>query len=122
VGVVFANNGDFDAYRPRLARYHRGVDDTTVVAALEALHTLYADVGRPRHGSPSSERRKSPRADVARCSDSCRADVLTHHRGQCGFTIGRNEFGEQARVRLRVERVAQLGHGEEHLKPSCYLL
>jgi hypothetical protein len=46
VGVVFANNGDFDAYRPRLARYHRGVDDTTVVAALEALHTLYADVGR----------------------------------------------------------------------------
>ena len=26
---VFANNGDFDAYRPRLARYHRGVDDDT---------------------------------------------------------------------------------------------
>ena len=26
---VFANNGDFDAYRPRLARYHRGVDDAT---------------------------------------------------------------------------------------------
>ena len=24
---VFANNGDFDAYQPRLARYHRGVDD-----------------------------------------------------------------------------------------------
>ena len=22
---VFANNGDFDAYQPRLARYHRGV-------------------------------------------------------------------------------------------------
>ena len=27
---VFANNGDFDAYQPRLARYHRGVDDATV--------------------------------------------------------------------------------------------
>ena len=27
---VFANNGDFDAYQPRLTRYHRGVDDTTV--------------------------------------------------------------------------------------------
>jgi DNA segregation ATPase FtsK/SpoIIIE, S-DNA-T family len=43
---VFANNGDFDAYRPRLARYHRGVDDSTVLAALEALHALYAEVGR----------------------------------------------------------------------------
>src|SRR6187551_358586 len=43
---VFANNGDFDAYRPRLARYHRGVDDTTITAALEALHALYEEVGR----------------------------------------------------------------------------
>jgi len=25
---VFANNGDFDAYRPRLARYLRGVTTT----------------------------------------------------------------------------------------------
>ena len=32
---VFANNGDFDAYQPRLARYHRGVDDATVLAAVE---------------------------------------------------------------------------------------
>src|SRR3954447_15253017 len=43
---VFANNGDFDAYRPRLSRYHRGVDDTTVVAAVESLRTLYDEVGR----------------------------------------------------------------------------
>ncbi len=43
---VFANNGDFDAYRPRLARYHRGVDDTTVVAALDSLRALYDEVGR----------------------------------------------------------------------------
>ena len=43
---VFANNGDFDAYRPRLSRYHRGVDEPTVVAAVEALHALYAEVGR----------------------------------------------------------------------------
>jgi hypothetical protein len=93
-----------------------------VVAALEALHTLYADVGRREAQLAELGAKKVTRADVARCSDSCRADVLTHHRGQCGFTIGRNEFGEQARVRLRVERVAQLGHGEEHLKPSCYLL
>jgi S-DNA-T family DNA segregation ATPase FtsK/SpoIIIE len=43
---VFANNGDFDAYGPRLARYHRGVDDDTALAALDGLRELYADVGR----------------------------------------------------------------------------
>jgi uncharacterized protein (TIGR03382 family) len=43
---VFANNGDFDAYRPRLTRYDRGVDDSTVAAAVEALRALYAEVGR----------------------------------------------------------------------------
>ena len=43
---VFANNGDFDAYQPRLTRYHRGVDDATVAAAVEALRALYAEVGR----------------------------------------------------------------------------
>ena len=32
---VFANNGDFDAYQPRLTRYHRGVDAATVEAAIE---------------------------------------------------------------------------------------
>ena len=43
---VFANNGDFDAYRPRLTRYHLGVDDTTIIAAVEGLRALYAEVGR----------------------------------------------------------------------------
>ena len=43
---VFANNGDFDAYQPRLAHYHRGVDDSTITAAVGALHALYADVAR----------------------------------------------------------------------------
>ena len=43
---VFANNGDFDAYQPRLSRYHRGVDESTVTAAVDALYALYADVGR----------------------------------------------------------------------------
>jgi len=43
---VFAGNGDFDAYAPRLARYERGVDDAVVVAAVDALHALYAEVAR----------------------------------------------------------------------------
>jgi S-DNA-T family DNA segregation ATPase FtsK/SpoIIIE len=43
---VFANNGDFDAYAPRLARYHKGVEDATIIAAVTRLHELYAEVGR----------------------------------------------------------------------------
>jgi S-DNA-T family DNA segregation ATPase FtsK/SpoIIIE len=43
---VFANNGDFDAYAPRLARYHKGVEDDTIGAAVNRLHELYAEVGR----------------------------------------------------------------------------
>ena len=41
---VFANNGDFDAYQPRLARYHRGVDDHIAQAALDGLRELYSMV------------------------------------------------------------------------------
>lgn len=43
---VFANNGDFDAYRPRLARYVKGIEDDTMQAAVEWLHELYEEVGR----------------------------------------------------------------------------
>ncbi|MCP9947315.1 hypothetical protein LUX33_01740 [Actinomadura madurae] len=43
---VFAANGDFDAYEPRLARYSKGVEDDTVEEALEGLRELYAEVGR----------------------------------------------------------------------------
>jgi len=43
---VFANNGDFDAYEPRLARYHKGVEDDAIEAAVSRLHELYAEVGR----------------------------------------------------------------------------
>src|SRR5206468_7375298 len=43
---VFANNGDFDAYQPRLARYHRGIDDAVAAAALRALRDLYEKVAQ----------------------------------------------------------------------------
>lgn len=41
---VFANNGDFDAYQPRLAVYRKGVEDDVPRAALDHLRALYADV------------------------------------------------------------------------------
>ncbi|MFJ8966064.1 FtsK/SpoIIIE domain-containing protein [Lentzea sp. NPDC102401] len=43
---VFAGNGDFDVYRPRLARYERGTGVEVVEDALAALHELYEEVGR----------------------------------------------------------------------------
>lgn len=43
---VFANNGDFDAYEPRLNIYRKGVEDDVVAAAVARLHELYEEVGR----------------------------------------------------------------------------
>jgi DNA segregation ATPase FtsK/SpoIIIE, S-DNA-T family len=42
---VFANNGDFDAYQPRLAVYRKGLDDDVITAAVDRLHEAYRDVG-----------------------------------------------------------------------------
>ncbi len=43
---VFANNGDFDAYAPRLAIYVKGAEDDAIAAAVARLHELYAEVAR----------------------------------------------------------------------------
>jgi len=43
---VFAYNGDFDAYAPRLARYVKGAEDEHIAAAVASLAELYEEVGR----------------------------------------------------------------------------
>lgn len=43
---VFANNGDFDAYEPRLEVYNRGTSDEVTRAGLEELRWLYEETGR----------------------------------------------------------------------------
>ncbi len=43
---VFAYNGDFDSYRPRLSRYVKGAEEKQIGAAMATLHELYAEVGR----------------------------------------------------------------------------
>jgi DNA segregation ATPase FtsK/SpoIIIE, S-DNA-T family len=43
---TFANNGDFDAYAPRLEVYRKGLDDDVVEAAVAHLEEMYEDVGR----------------------------------------------------------------------------
>jgi hypothetical protein len=57
---VFANNGDFDAYQARLTHYHRGTDQTIVIAALEALPRCTRKLGAAKHASRNSARRRSP--------------------------------------------------------------
>ena len=74
-------------------------------------------VDRGQHGAEVGLR-----PGVARRSNGCRAYVLPHHRGQHPGAVGGYELREQARVGLRVERITQLGHAEEHLEPSCHLL
>jgi S-DNA-T family DNA segregation ATPase FtsK/SpoIIIE len=43
---VFALNGDFDAYEPRLSRYEKGATAEHVASAAEHLQQLYDEVGR----------------------------------------------------------------------------
>jgi S-DNA-T family DNA segregation ATPase FtsK/SpoIIIE len=43
---VFAQNGDFDAYTPRLSRYQKGVNPEHIDSAIEHLQELYDEVGR----------------------------------------------------------------------------
>ncbi|MCA1194168.1 hypothetical protein [Saccharopolyspora sp. 6V] len=43
---VFAGNGDFDAYEPRLSRYEKGADFGHAESAVEHLHELYAEIER----------------------------------------------------------------------------
>ena len=47
---VFANNGDFDSYRPRLARYVKGVEDDAIAAAVQRLAGALRG-GRPPRGT-----------------------------------------------------------------------
>src|SRR5579859_5033021 len=43
---VFANNGDFDSFAPRLRYYRKGVEDDVVIAAVNRLQELYEEVAR----------------------------------------------------------------------------
>jgi S-DNA-T family DNA segregation ATPase FtsK/SpoIIIE len=44
--LVFAGNGDFDAYAPRLNVYRKGATDETVAAAVARLEWFYEEVSR----------------------------------------------------------------------------
>jgi S-DNA-T family DNA segregation ATPase FtsK/SpoIIIE len=56
---VFAANGDYDAYAPRLARYHKGVGTTSPRLRSTGCARCTARWIGAKLGSPNSERRRS---------------------------------------------------------------
>jgi DNA segregation ATPase FtsK/SpoIIIE, S-DNA-T family len=90
---VFANNGDFDAYKPRLARYHRGIDDEVAAAALGALRELYEKVGERESRLADLGAKKVTRA-LAQQHPELRP--LTALFSECHELFGHEEFGKEA--------------------------
>jgi len=66
---VFAYNADFDAYRPRLARYVKGAEDEHIAAAMATLHELYAEVTRREKRLEELGALKVTRNLALRCPD-----------------------------------------------------
>lgn len=90
---VFANNGDFDAYRPRLAHYHRRTDDRIVTTAVESLRDLYAEVGRREARLAALGAKKDTRALAERQPDLRPLVVLF---SECHELFGHSEYGKEA--------------------------
>jgi len=90
---VFANNGDFDEFAPRLARYRKGVEDDTVIAALNRLHELYAEVGR-REGRLAELGAKKVTRQLAEQHPDLRPIVALF--SECHELFGHPEYGAEA--------------------------
>ena len=90
---VFAGNGDFDAYAPRLALYRKGVEDDTIQAAVNRLHELYEEVGRREARLAELGAKKVTRALAEQHPDMRPIVVLF---SECHEFFGHSEHGETA--------------------------
>jgi S-DNA-T family DNA segregation ATPase FtsK/SpoIIIE len=90
---VFANNGDFDAYQPRLNIYRRGIDDETAHAALQRLRWYYEEVGR-REGRLAKLGAKKVTRKLATEHPDLRPMVGLF--SECHELFDHPEFGEEA--------------------------
>jgi DNA segregation ATPase FtsK/SpoIIIE, S-DNA-T family len=90
---VFANNGDFDAYAPRLARYRKGIEDDTIVAAVARLSELYEEVGR-REGRLAELGAKKVTRQLAEIHADMRPVVALF--SECHELFGHDEHGDLA--------------------------
>jgi S-DNA-T family DNA segregation ATPase FtsK/SpoIIIE len=90
---VFANNGDFDAFEPRLARYEKGTEDDTVAAAAGRLQALYEEVGR-REGRLAELGAKKVTRALAEAHDDLHPVVALF--SECHELFGHDEHGDLA--------------------------
>ena len=90
---VFAGNGDFDVYRPRLAQYERGTSVEVVEAALAALHELYEEVGRRESRLAELGVKKATRALAEKHPD---LRPIVAGFSECHELFGNAEFGKEA--------------------------
>jgi DNA segregation ATPase FtsK/SpoIIIE, S-DNA-T family len=91
---VFASNGDFDAYKPRLARYEKfgeGNEDSVCAAALASLEELYAEVGR-REGRLAELGAKKVTRTIAEKHPDLRPKVALF--SECHELFGHEQFGK----------------------------
>lgn len=90
---VFANNGDFDAYAPRLARYEKGLEDDVLAAAVERLLELYRWVGEREQMLADLGAKKVSRELAAKYPE-LRPHVSLF--SECHELFGHPEFGAPA--------------------------
>jgi S-DNA-T family DNA segregation ATPase FtsK/SpoIIIE len=90
---VFAGNGDFDAYAPRLARYRRGATDDVVLAGLNGLRELYDEVGRREERLAELNAKKLTRETAEKHPDLRPRIVLF---SECHELFGHKDMGEEA--------------------------
>lgn len=90
---VFANNGDFDSFTPRLATYQKGVEDDVILAAISHLHELYAEVARREQRLAELGAKKLTRA-LAQEHPDLRPSVTLF--SECHELFGHPEYGATA--------------------------
>ncbi len=90
---VFANNGDFDAYAPRLALYHKGVEDDTIERRRQPPARAVRG-GRPPGGPLAELGAKKVTAALAKAHRDLRPIVALF--SECHELFGHEEYGEMA--------------------------
>ncbi len=90
---VFAYNGDFDAFAPRLARYVKGTGEEQIAAAMDTLNELYAEVERREQRISDLGAKKVTRELAQRYPDLRPRLALF---SECHELFGHKEFGDEA--------------------------
>ena len=90
---VFAYNGDFDAYAPRLARYVKGAEDEQIAAAVASLQEMYEEVSR-REGRLADLGAKKVTRQLAQQHRDLRPKLALF--SECHELFSHREYGELA--------------------------